>query len=115
MTLTPGEAAFVSAGGYHHLDFKVWCGEGVPPAPAGRIDLRHSTVVLDNPEDVAAVRERVQAAELLIIPDHYVYRMLYSQGVAREGLGVPLRVGTPDETNLRGSGSASPSISTCFA
>jgi len=28
-------------------------------------------------------------AELLIIPDHYVYRMLYSQGVRLEDLGVP--------------------------
>jgi glucuronate isomerase len=28
-------------------------------------------------------------ASLLIIPDHYVFRMLYSQGVALEDLGVP--------------------------
>ena len=28
-------------------------------------------------------------AELLIIPDHYVFRMLYSQGVSLESLGVP--------------------------
>jgi glucuronate isomerase len=28
-------------------------------------------------------------AELLIIPDHYVYRMLYSQGISLESLGVP--------------------------
>src|SRR5713226_3710887 len=28
-------------------------------------------------------------AELFIIPDHYVFRMLYSQGVPLEHLGVP--------------------------
>jgi glucuronate isomerase len=28
------------------------------------------------------------AAELLLVPDHYVFRMLYSQGVAMESLGV---------------------------
>lgn len=28
-------------------------------------------------------------SELFLIPDHYVFRMLYSQGVALEGLGVP--------------------------
>jgi len=28
-------------------------------------------------------------AELFIIPDHYVFRMLYSQGVSMEALGVP--------------------------
>jgi glucuronate isomerase len=40
-------------------------------------------------------------AELFIIPDHYVFRMLYSQGVALEDLGVPTRDGTPVETNHR--------------
>src|SRR3546814_7729552 len=29
------------------------------------------------------------AASLLIVPDHYVFRMLYSQGVPLEELGVP--------------------------
>ncbi len=28
-------------------------------------------------------------AELLITPDHYVFRMLHSQGMAMEDLGVP--------------------------
>jgi glucuronate isomerase len=36
-------------------------------------------------------------ADLFIIPDHYVYRMLYSQGVALEDLGIPTRDGTPVE------------------
>ena len=31
--------------------------------------------------------------ELLLAPDHYVYRMLYSQGVPLEKLGVPSRAG----------------------
>lgn len=30
--------------------------------------------------------------ELFIIPDHYVFRMLYSQGIAMEALGVPTQV-----------------------
>ncbi|HLK40093.1 MAG TPA: glucuronate isomerase [Polyangiaceae bacterium] len=34
-------------------------------------------------------------ASLLIVPDHYVFRMLYSQGVALESLGIPRRDGTP--------------------
>jgi glucuronate isomerase len=32
-------------------------------------------------------------AELLLAPDHYLYRMLYSQGVPLEALGVPSRAG----------------------
>lgn len=34
------------------------------------------------------------ATELLLAPDHYLYRMLYSQGVALDALGVPGRTGT---------------------
>jgi glucuronate isomerase len=33
------------------------------------------------------------ATELLLAPDHYLYRMLYSQGIALERLGVPDRKG----------------------
>jgi catechol 2,3-dioxygenase len=63
MTFMPGAAAFVSAGGYHHhLGFNIWRGEGVPPVPEGRIGLRHWTVMLDYPEEIEAVRERVRAA-----------------------------------------------------
>ena len=63
MMLFPGQAAFVSAGGYHHhLGFNVWRGEGVPPAPPGRVGLRHWTVWLEDPGEVAAVRERVRTA-----------------------------------------------------
>lgn len=63
MTLISGAAAFVSAGGYHHhLGFNVWRGTGVPPAPPGRVGLRHWTVVVENPGEVAAVRGRVRAA-----------------------------------------------------
>jgi catechol 2,3-dioxygenase len=63
MTFMPGAAAFVSAGGYHHhLGFNIWRGEGVPPAPPGRVGLRHWTVVLDEPKEIEAVRERVRAA-----------------------------------------------------
>ncbi|MCX6031313.1 MAG: glucuronate isomerase [Chloroflexi bacterium] len=39
--------------------------------------------------------------DLLIIPDHYVTRMLYSQGVPLEALGVPRRDGGPVETDHR--------------
>jgi catechol 2,3-dioxygenase len=59
----PGAAAFVAAGGYHHhLGFNVWRGEGVSPAPQGRVGLRHWTVVLEEQEQLAEVGERVRAA-----------------------------------------------------
>ena len=40
-------------------------------------------------------------AELLIIPDHYLTRMLYSQGVPLESLGVPRLDGGPVEQDGR--------------
>jgi len=40
-------------------------------------------------------------AQLLIVPDHYVFRMLYSQGVRLEDLGIPTRDGTPVERDPR--------------
>jgi len=40
-------------------------------------------------------------ADLFIIPDHYVFRMLYSQGVRMEDLGVPTVNGAPVETDHR--------------
>ncbi len=40
-------------------------------------------------------------AELLIIPDHYVFRMLYSQGIPLEKLGIPRRDGGPVEQDHR--------------
>lgn len=40
-------------------------------------------------------------ADFFIVPDHYVFRMLYAQGVPMEALGVPTRDGTPVETDPR--------------
>jgi len=40
-------------------------------------------------------------AELFIIPDHYIFRMLYSQGVTMESLGIPALDGTVEETDRR--------------
>jgi len=39
--------------------------------------------------------------DLLLIPDHYILRMLYSQGIALERLGVPTADGSSVETDHR--------------
>ncbi|MBI4672045.1 MAG: glucuronate isomerase [Chloroflexi bacterium] len=39
--------------------------------------------------------------DLFIIPDHYVFRMLYSQGIPLERLGIPRRDGEPVESDHR--------------
>ncbi len=40
-------------------------------------------------------------AALIVIPDHYVFRMLYSQGIPLERLGIPRLDGGPVETDSR--------------
>jgi glucuronate isomerase len=40
-------------------------------------------------------------AELLIIPDHYIYRMLHARGVRLEDLGIPRRDGVAVEADPR--------------
>ena len=40
-------------------------------------------------------------ARLLIVPDHYIFRMLVSQGVGLEDLGIPRLDGTPVEDDPR--------------
>jgi glucuronate isomerase len=42
-----------------------------------------------------------EPAALIIIPDHYVFRMLYSRGVPMEALGVPTVDGSPVEMDPR--------------
>jgi glucuronate isomerase len=39
--------------------------------------------------------------DLFIIPDHYIYRMLYAHGIALESLGIPTQDGTLTETDHR--------------
>ena len=55
--------------------------------------------------------------DLLIIPDHYVFRMLYSQGITLESLGIPSlpSAGVRAETITARSGRPLPITSICFA
>lgn len=39
--------------------------------------------------------------ELLIIPDHYIFRMMYSQGISMNAMGIPRRDGGEVETDHR--------------
>jgi catechol 2,3-dioxygenase len=57
------QAAFVSAGGYHHhLGLNTWQGEGAPPPPPDSAGLRYFTVDLPGQKALDAVTARVDAA-----------------------------------------------------
>jgi glucuronate isomerase len=42
-----------------------------------------------------------EPAALIIIPDHYIFRLLYSRGVSMDSLGIPSRDGSAVETDPR--------------
>jgi glucuronate isomerase len=61
-------------------------------SPHGHVD----PALLSNPEAKFG-----SPVDLLVRPDHYVFRMLYSQGVRLEDLGIPRRDGAPVEQDHR--------------
>ncbi len=68
----PGQAVFVSAGGYHHhVAFNVWKGRGIPPQPEGSAGLRYYVVRLPDQPEFNRVLARVRAAGLPVqdVPD----------------------------------------------
>ena len=57
------QAAFLSAGGYHHhLGANVWESRGAPAPPDGSAALRHATIVLPDDEERDEVVRRVAEA-----------------------------------------------------
>ena len=61
-------------------------------SPHGHVD----PSLLSNPEAKFG-----SPVDLLVRPDHYVFRMLYSQGIRLEDLGIPRRDGAPVEQDQR--------------
>jgi glucuronate isomerase len=54
-----------------------------------------------DPSYLAENKSYPDPAELILIPDHYIFRMLYSQGIKLESLGIPTIDGTPVEKDHR--------------
>lgn len=60
----------------HVVAFNTWKGEGIPPAPAGALGMRHFTVVAPNAGELQRVVARVEAAGLPVeaTPDGLLVR-----------------------------------------
>jgi len=57
------QAAFVSAGGYHHhLGLNAWQGAGAPPPPDDAVGLRYFSINLPNPQALAEISARLAAS-----------------------------------------------------
>jgi catechol 2,3-dioxygenase len=60
------QAAFVSAGGYHHhIGLNTWQGVGAPPPPDDALGLRHFTITLPDPKALDEVIARIETAGIL--------------------------------------------------
>ncbi|HKI86046.1 MAG TPA: VOC family protein [Thermoanaerobaculia bacterium] len=74
------QAAFVSAGGYHHhIGLNTWESRGGDPPPPGTTGLYHVAILYPERRDLARVLERLLEAEIALhgAADHGVSEALY--------------------------------------
>ena len=78
------QAAFVSAGGYHHhIGLNTWQGAGAPPPPAGALGLQYFSVKLPDPQALAQVHDRLAAAS---VPENQTGDGLLLQDPSKNGV-----------------------------
>lgn len=74
------EAAFISAGGYHHhIGLNTWYSKNAPPAPVKSAGLFHTAILYPTRKDLAVALKRLIDAEypLTGASDHGVSEALY--------------------------------------
>jgi len=74
------EAAFISAGGYHHhIGLNTWYSKGQPPAPESAPGLFHTAILYPERKDLAMALQRLVDAKypLTGASDHGVSEALY--------------------------------------
>jgi len=83
------QAAFISAGGYHHhIGLNTWHSEGAPPAPARSPGLYHTAILYPTRRDLAEVFDRLRKAKypLTGASDHGVSEAVYMDDPDRNGV-----------------------------
>src|SRR3954471_17942945 len=79
-TMYGTQAAFLSAGGYHHhIGLNTWHSKGAPPAPENAPGLYHTAIVYPTRKDLAIIFDRLRRAyyPLTGAADHGVSEALY--------------------------------------
>ena len=83
------EAAFISAGGYHHhIGLNTWQSKGGSPPPAGTTGLFHVAILYPTRADLADALRRLQAADIPLdgASDHGVSEALYLRDPDQNGV-----------------------------
>lgn len=97
-TLYGNQAAFVSAGGYHHhIGLNTWHSKNAPAAPKEGVGLYHTAIVYPTRKDLAVIFDRLRRAyyPLTGASDHGVSEALYLDDP--DGNGVELYWDRPKE------------------
>jgi len=92
------QAAFVSAGGYHHhIGLNTWHSKGAPPASQDGVGLYHTAILYPTRKDLAFIFDRLRKANypLTGASDHGVSEALYLDDP--DGNGVELYWDRPKE------------------
>ncbi|MFZ6053092.1 VOC family protein [Halocola ammonii] len=80
ITTYGSDAAFISAGGYHHhIGLNTWFSKNGPSAPRNTTGLFHTAILLPTRKDLAYILHRIQMADypLTGAADHGVSEALY--------------------------------------
>lgn len=83
------QAAFISAGGYHHhIGLNTWHSKGMPPAPVRTAGLYHTAIVYPTRKDLAVILKRLIDAKypLTGASDHGVSEALYLNDPDQNGV-----------------------------
>ncbi|RFZ95234.1 glyoxalase [Mucilaginibacter conchicola] len=106
VTMYGDQAAFISAGGYHHhIGLNTWQSKGAPPAPEYEPGLFHTAILYPERKDLAAIFKRLmdKGYPLTGASDHGVSEALYLDDP--DGNGVELYWDRPrDKWPLDGQG-----------
>lgn len=97
-TLYGNQAAFLSAGGYHHhIGLNTWHSKDAPPAPKDSVGLYHTAIVYPHRKDLAIILDRLRRAyyPLTGASDHGVSEAIYLDDP--DGNGVELYWDRPKE------------------
>lgn len=92
------DAAFISAGGYHHhIGLNVWYSKGKPPVPKEAVGLFHTAILYQERRELAFIYKRLQDAvyPLTGAADHGVSEAIYLDDP--DGNGVELYWDRPVE------------------
>lgn len=97
-TLYGDQAAFISAGGYHHhIGLNTWHSKNAPQASKEGVGLYHTAILYPTRKDLAVIFERIRAANYPMTgaSDHGVSEALYLNDP--DGNGVELYWDRPKE------------------